>query len=188
MKLLSCVWLLATHWTAAHQAPLSVEFSRQEYWSGVPLPSPMLALRGEYYDLQQEGSIMISNLQMRKLRIKKFEINWVISHNWYKAVWGWSFHAGLHCGPCASLAGQPTPLHVNCVCSAIRRKTFMSKTPRLRLLGSEVVWYGGRSLGSGIRKSGFALFYCFSKWDIEWVSSLSLIIWKNGSSDMHSLF
>ena len=32
---------LATPWTAAHQAPPSMGFSRQEYWSGVPLPSPM---------------------------------------------------------------------------------------------------------------------------------------------------
>ena len=32
--------LLATPWTAAHQAPLSMGFSRQEYWSGEPLPSP----------------------------------------------------------------------------------------------------------------------------------------------------
>ena len=40
VKLLSCVWLLATPWTAAYQAPLSMGFSRQEYWSGVPLPSP----------------------------------------------------------------------------------------------------------------------------------------------------
>ena len=39
-KVLSCVWLLATPWTAAHQAPLSMGFSRQEYWSGAPLPSP----------------------------------------------------------------------------------------------------------------------------------------------------
>ena len=31
---------LATPWTAAHQAPPSMGFSRQEYWSGVPLPSP----------------------------------------------------------------------------------------------------------------------------------------------------
>ena len=37
---LSCVRLLATPWTAAHQAPPSMGFSRQEYWSGVPLPSP----------------------------------------------------------------------------------------------------------------------------------------------------
>ena len=35
----SCL-TLATPWTAAHQAPLSMGFSRQEYWSGMPLPSP----------------------------------------------------------------------------------------------------------------------------------------------------
>ena len=39
-KSLSCVRLLATPWTAAYQAPPSMGFSRQEYWSGVPLPSP----------------------------------------------------------------------------------------------------------------------------------------------------
>ena len=38
VQLLSCVWLLVTLWTVAHQAPLSVEFSRQEYWSALPLP------------------------------------------------------------------------------------------------------------------------------------------------------
>ena len=37
VKSLSCVRLLATPWTAAHQAPPSMGFSRQEYWSGVPL-------------------------------------------------------------------------------------------------------------------------------------------------------
>ena len=36
----SCVQLFATPWTVAHQAPLSVGFSRQEYWSGLPCPSP----------------------------------------------------------------------------------------------------------------------------------------------------
>ena len=40
VKSLSRVRLLATPWTAAHQAPPSVGFSRQEYWSGLPLPSP----------------------------------------------------------------------------------------------------------------------------------------------------
>ena len=39
MKSLSCVRLLATPWTAAYQAPLSMGFSRHEYWSGVPLLS-----------------------------------------------------------------------------------------------------------------------------------------------------
>ena len=40
VKSLSRVRLLATPWTVAHQAPPSMGFSRQEYWSGVPLPSP----------------------------------------------------------------------------------------------------------------------------------------------------
>ena len=39
-KLLSCVWLFATPWTVAHQAPWSLGFSRQECWSGLPFPSP----------------------------------------------------------------------------------------------------------------------------------------------------
>ena len=47
LLLLSCfsrVRLLATPWTAAYQAPPSMGFSRQEYWSGVPLPSPLTTL------------------------------------------------------------------------------------------------------------------------------------------------
>ena len=40
VKLLSCVRLFAAPWTVAHQAPPSMEFSRQEYWSGLPFPSP----------------------------------------------------------------------------------------------------------------------------------------------------
>ena len=41
MKLLSCVRFFATPRTVAHQAPLSMDFSRQEYWSGLPFPSPV---------------------------------------------------------------------------------------------------------------------------------------------------
>ena len=44
VKSLSCVPLFATPWTAAHQAPPSMGFPRQEYWSGFPLPSPTLLL------------------------------------------------------------------------------------------------------------------------------------------------
>ena len=40
MKLLSRVRLFATPWTVAHKAPPSMGFSRQEYWSGLPFPSP----------------------------------------------------------------------------------------------------------------------------------------------------
>ena len=43
-KSLSRVRLLATPWTTAHQDPPSMGFSRQEYWSGVPLPSPNVPL------------------------------------------------------------------------------------------------------------------------------------------------
>ena len=40
VKLLSCVQLFATPWAVAHQAPLFLEFYRQEYWSGLLFPSP----------------------------------------------------------------------------------------------------------------------------------------------------
>ena len=39
-QLLSHVQLCATPWTAARQAPLSMELPREEYWSGLPVPSP----------------------------------------------------------------------------------------------------------------------------------------------------
>ena len=40
VKSLSHVQLFATPWTVAYQAPVSMGFSRQEYWSGLPFPSP----------------------------------------------------------------------------------------------------------------------------------------------------
>ena len=47
VKSLSCVRLLVTPWTAAYQAPPSMGFSRQEYWSGLPFPSPFSLLKSE---------------------------------------------------------------------------------------------------------------------------------------------
>jgi len=49
VKLLSHVWLLVTPWTAAYQAPPSMGFSRQECWSGVPLPSFMIVTHVNFY-------------------------------------------------------------------------------------------------------------------------------------------
>ena len=49
VKSLSRVQLLATPWTAAYQDPLSMGFSRQEYWNGVPLPSPSKMLVMFYF-------------------------------------------------------------------------------------------------------------------------------------------
>ena len=55
----SCVWLFATSWTIACQAPLSIEFSRQVYWSGLPFPSPG--------DLSEPGTEPRSLLQCRQI-------------------------------------------------------------------------------------------------------------------------
>ena len=52
VKLLSCVRLFATLWTVAHQAPLSMGFSRQEYWSELPCPPP--------WDLPNPGIKLVS--------------------------------------------------------------------------------------------------------------------------------
>ena len=48
VKSLSHVQLLETRWNAAHQAPPSMGFSRQEYWSRVPLPSPLSGCKWYY--------------------------------------------------------------------------------------------------------------------------------------------
>jgi len=56
VKSLSRVRLLATPWTVAHQAPPSMGFSRQEYWSGVPLPSPENLLK-----LMSTELVLLSN-------------------------------------------------------------------------------------------------------------------------------
>ena len=60
VKSFSCVWLLATPWTAAYQAPPSMGFSRQKYWSGVPLPSPFWSLQC----IKQEFSVLHSTFSL----------------------------------------------------------------------------------------------------------------------------
>ena len=56
MKLLSHVSLLATPWTAAYQAPLAMGFSRQEYWSGLPVPSPQYSILMHIYGIYKDGN------------------------------------------------------------------------------------------------------------------------------------
>ena len=63
VKSLSRVGLLGTPWTTAHQAPPSMGFSRQEYWSGLPLPSP--------------------NRQSEKALLQKVELNQRSEINWW---------------------------------------------------------------------------------------------------------
>ena len=68
VKSLNRVWLLATPWTAAYQAPPSMGFSRQKYWSGVPLPSPTggkqeVLFLAPFYRQGSRGSVRL-NLQL----------------------------------------------------------------------------------------------------------------------------
>ena len=64
VKLLSRVRLLATPWTAAHQAPRSMGFSRQEYWSGVPLPSPSVRLELKKHWLSWASSLLTADFRL----------------------------------------------------------------------------------------------------------------------------
>ena len=67
---LSCIWLFASPWTVACQAPLSMEFSRKEYWSGLPFPPPgdlpdlgiepsSPALAGRFFTTEPPGKLFI---------------------------------------------------------------------------------------------------------------------------------
>ena len=61
VKSLSRVWLLATPWIAAYQAPPSMGFSKQEYWSGVPLPSHRII---KYWQINHESNRIILSFLM----------------------------------------------------------------------------------------------------------------------------
>ena len=58
----SCVWLCATPETAAHQAPPSLGFSRQEHWSGLPFPSP----RHESEKWKWSRSVMSDSVRLHR--------------------------------------------------------------------------------------------------------------------------
>ena len=61
VKSLSRVWLLATPWTAAYQAPPSMGFSRQEYWSGLPFSSPSVNPMGHHFSSNKNNKILKNN-------------------------------------------------------------------------------------------------------------------------------
>ena len=72
VKSLSRVQLLAIPWTAAYQAPPSVGFSKQEYWSGVPLPSPFNSLA--------DGNVQ-PNRRPEGKGVKSYQTCWSSSQN-----------------------------------------------------------------------------------------------------------
>ena len=73
MKLLSHIRLLATSWTAAYQAPPSMGFSRQQYWSGVPLPSLKHYVKHAYIHHIMVGAIIIPILELRKQSVREIK-------------------------------------------------------------------------------------------------------------------
>jgi len=75
VKSLSPVQLLATPWTAAYQAPPSMGFSRQEYWSGVPLTRWTFVGRGMSLLFNMLSSLVIAFLP----RNKRLLISWLQS-------------------------------------------------------------------------------------------------------------
>ena len=67
VRSLSHVWLLATPWTAAYQAPPPMGFSRQEFWSGVPSPSPLRSLNQTLITQACCVSIQFSSVQFNSV-------------------------------------------------------------------------------------------------------------------------
>ena len=79
-KSLSRVWLLATPWTIANQAPPSMGFSRQKYWSGLPLPSRDSVIRPKHSNFPiSEGSPLKLNRKRTLFWKKKSSVK-SISH------------------------------------------------------------------------------------------------------------
>ena len=72
MKLLSRVQRLVTPWTAAYQAPPSMGFSREEYWSGLPLPSL------EFYIFSpQVIKALVNSFVLGQALLKRTECSWM---------------------------------------------------------------------------------------------------------------
>ena len=84
VKSLSCARLLVTPWTVAYQAPLSMGFSRQEYWSGVPLPSPRAKATSPHPRIPVPGTVLgrLYSCKWSKVLVK--HICWsLLQELWY---------------------------------------------------------------------------------------------------------
>ena len=76
----SCVRHFATLWTVAHQAPLSMGFFRQDYWSGLPcpppgyLPNPGIRLSSPAFPALQADSLPLSHLGSPHILLRTFQL------------------------------------------------------------------------------------------------------------------
>ena len=108
-KSLSCVRLLATPWTAAHQAPLSMGFPRLEYWSGVPLPSPPISIPFIYFSCLQ-GQVKLLVLCCMRVRAGLLPRSWSQGDS----------------PPCLTFTVTIKSLHLNkCLCSSFQRDLYL---------------------------------------------------------------
>ena len=87
VKLLSRVRLLATPWTAAHQAPPSVGFSRQEDWSGVPLPLPVLVPTAQQSESAMHGTHILSFLDFLFIQVTaEHQVGFPLLCGWFSLL------------------------------------------------------------------------------------------------------
>ena len=100
MKLLSRVWLFATLWTVAYQASLSMGCSRQEYWSGLPFPSPgnlpdpgiksgFPVLQADTLPSEPPGKHWLKQIPECKWDTLPSSANWIFSFNCPRYDCGW---------------------------------------------------------------------------------------------------
>ena len=90
VKSLSRVWLLATPRTAAYQAPPHMGFSKQEYWSGVPLPSPHISLPSCIFWAHPTGNLVMVGVCIPQLSVitsTHFPLRELVVKNFISMVW-----------------------------------------------------------------------------------------------------
>ena len=142
-ELLSHVWLFATLGTVACQAPLSMEFSRQEYWSGSPFPSPIRievpALPSPDYNLLGK-SINLSEHQFPHLQNEVDNPSyWLIGRIKEKCMWDWEALPNVS----YSILGVVRWIHILREGATLRHSAQSLPNPKLRHC-----WVGGRILAS----------------------------------------
>ena len=77
VKLLSRVQLSATPWTVAYQALQSMGFSRQRYWSGLPLPSPLNVFKGHKQNLDIYPTLKKKKNTCNKNNDKNLQVSFI---------------------------------------------------------------------------------------------------------------
>ena len=76
--LLSCVQLFVTPWTVALQDPLSMEFSRQEYWNGLPFSSPVDHILSEIITMTHPSWVALHGMAHNFIELNKAVIHIII--------------------------------------------------------------------------------------------------------------